>query len=79
LLLALGTFAVSYVVRPIGALVLGAYADRVGRKAALMMSILLMMLGTLLIAVMPPYATIGVIAPIAILLARLIQGFSAGG
>jgi MHS family proline/betaine transporter-like MFS transporter len=79
LVLTLGTFAVSYVVRPLGALVLGAYADRVGRKAALMMSIRLMMLGTLLIAVMPPYATIGVVAPIAILLARLIQGFSAGG
>jgi MHS family proline/betaine transporter-like MFS transporter len=79
LLLALGTFAVSYVVRPLGALVLGAYADRVGRKAALMMSIRLMMLGTLLIAIMPPFATIGVVAPIAILFARLIQGFSAGG
>lgn len=79
LLLALGTFAVAYVVRPLGALVLGAYADRVGRKAALMLSIRLMMLGTLLIAIMPPFAQIGVIAPILILLARLIQGFSAGG
>jgi MFS transporter, MHS family, proline/betaine transporter len=79
LLLALGTFAVAYVVRPIGAVVLGAYADRVGRKAALMLSIRLMMLGTLLIAIMPPFAQIGVIAPILILLARLIQGFSAGG
>jgi MFS transporter, MHS family, proline/betaine transporter len=79
LLLALGTFAVAYVVRPLGALVLGAYADRVGRKAALMLSIQLMMVGTLLIAIMPPYAQIGVIAPILILLARLVQGFSAGG
>jgi MHS family proline/betaine transporter-like MFS transporter len=79
LLLALGTFAVAYVVRPLGALVLGAYADRVGRKAALMLSIRLMMLGTLLIAIMPPYAQIGVIAPILILVARLVQGFSAGG
>lgn len=79
MLLTLSTFAVSYVVRPLGALVLGAYADRVGRKAALMMSIRLMMLGTLLIAVMPPYASIGFAAPVAILLARLIQGFSAGG
>jgi MFS transporter, MHS family, proline/betaine transporter len=79
LLLALGTFAVAYVVRPLGAVVLGAYADRVGRKAALMLSIRLMMVGTLLIAIMPPYAQIGVIAPILILFARLVQGFSAGG
>ena len=79
LLLALGTFAVSYMVRPLGGLVLGAYADRVGRKAALMLSIRLMMFATLLIAIMPPYAQIGVIAPILILLARLVQGFSAGG
>ncbi|MGI5127560.1 MFS transporter [Pseudonocardia sp. CA-107938] len=79
LLLALGTFAVAYVVRPIGGLVLGAYADRAGRKAALMLSIRLMMLGTLLIAIMPPYAQIGLVAPIVILAARLVQGFSAGG
>ncbi|WP_234365329.1 MFS transporter [Streptomyces sp. RTd22] len=66
-------------VRPLGAVVLGRYADRVGRKAALMLSIKLMMLGTLLIAVMPTYAAIGLTAPLGILLARLIQGFSAGG
>ncbi|MDX3226508.1 MFS transporter [Streptomyces sp. ME19-01-6] len=79
LLLAFGTFGVSYVVRPLGAVVLGRYADRVGRKAALMVSIKLMMLGTLLIAAMPTYDVIGAAAPAAILLARLIQGFSAGG
>lgn len=79
LLLTLGTFAVAYMVRPLGALVLGAYADRAGRKRALMVSIRLMMVATLLIAIMPPYATIGLVAPIAILLARLVQGFSAGG
>lgn len=79
LLLTLGTFAVSYVVRPLGALVLGAYADRAGRKRALMLSIRLMMVATLVIAIMPPYAKIGLVAPIAILLARLVQGFSAGG
>ena len=79
LLLTLGTFAVAYVVRPLGALVLGAYADRAGRKRALMVSIRLMMVATLLIAVMPPYAKIGLVAPIAILIARLVQGFSAGG
>ncbi|MFE2442947.1 MFS transporter [Streptomyces sp. NPDC021218] len=79
LLLTLGTFAVAYVVRPVGALVLGAYADRAGRKRALMLSIRLMMVATLVIATMPPYAKIGLVAPIAILLARLVQGFSAGG
>ncbi|MFJ2176155.1 MFS transporter [Streptomyces sp. NPDC087851] len=79
LLLALGTFGVSYLVRPLGALVLGRYADRVGRKAALMLSIRLMMLGTALIAVMPSYATLGLTAPLLILVARLLQGFSAGG
>lgn len=79
LLLTLGTFAVSYLIRPLGAAVLGSYADRVGRKAAMLASIWLMMLGTFLIAVMPTYATIGLLAPLGIFLARLIQGFSAGG
>ncbi|GFM89206.1 MFS transporter [Pseudomonas cichorii] len=79
LLMALGTFAVSYLIRPLGAAVLGSYADRVGRKSAMLASIWLMMLGTLLIAIMPTYASIGIWAPIGIFLARLIQGFSAGG
>jgi MHS family proline/betaine transporter-like MFS transporter len=79
LIMALGTFGISYLARPIGAVVLGTFADRVGRKAALVLTIQLMMAGTLLIAVMPPYATIGIAAPILILLARLVQGFSAGG
>ncbi|ANA35091.1 Proline/betaine transporter [Ralstonia mannitolilytica] len=79
LLLTLGTFGVSFFMRPLGAVVLGVYADRAGRKAALTLSILLMMAGTLLIAVMPTYASIGVLAPVGIVLARMIQGFSAGG
>lgn len=79
LVLALGTFAVSFLIRPVGALVLGSYADRVGRKPALTLSLGLMVLGTLLICVMPSYASIGVLAPIGILVARLIQGFAAGG
>ena len=58
---------------------LGAYADRHGRKASLMISIVLMTIGTLAIAVMPTYETIGILAPIAVLVARLLQGFSAGG
>ena len=79
LLLALGTFGVSYLIRPLGALVLGAYADRSGRKASLLASIQLMMVGTLLMAVLPTYRSIGVLAPAGVLIARLLQGFSIGG
>src|SRR5580700_911492 len=79
LLLTLGTFGVSYLVRPIGALVLGAYADRAGRKASLLASIQLMMIGTFLMAVLPTYRSIGLLAPGGILIARLFQGFSMGG
>ncbi len=79
LMLAFGTFGVSYLVRPLGALVLGAYADKAGRKASLAVSIYLMTIGTLLMAIIPTYSTIGILAPAAILIARLIQGFSVGG
>ncbi len=72
-------FGVSYLIRPLGGLILGSYADRKGRKKALVMSIRLMVLGTALIAVMPNYDSIGVLAPIGIIVARLIQGFAAGG
>ena len=67
LMLAFGTFGASYLVRPLGALVLGAYADKAGRKASLTVSIFLMTLGTLLMAIVPTYASIGAIAPAAIL------------
>jgi MHS family proline/betaine transporter-like MFS transporter len=79
LLVTLGTFGISYLIRPVGALVLGSYADRHGRKASMMLSIVMMMAGTAIIALMPGYATIGVAAPIAVVFARLVQGFSAGG
>ncbi|MFH8134569.1 MFS transporter [Pantoea osteomyelitidis] len=79
LLLAFGSFGVSFLIRPLGAIVLGNYADRHGRKKALLLSINLMMLGGAIITFMPGYASIGLAAPILILLARLIQGFSAGG
>src|SRR4051812_5011028 len=79
LLLTLGSFGISYLMRPLGAIVLGLYADKVGRKSALMLSILLMMVGTFLMAAMPTYETIGIAASLGVLLARLIQGFSAGG
>src|SRR5690348_1523468 len=79
LLATLGTFSVSFLVRPIGAIVIGAYTDRAGRKNGLTLSILLMVIGTTMTAVMPGYATIGLAAPILILVARLLQGFSVGG
>lgn len=79
LLLTLGTFGVSFFMRPLGAIVLGAYADRAGRKAALTLSIVLMMAGTLVIAILPTYRTIGLAAPLILVAARLMQGFSAGG
>ena len=79
LLLTFGTFGLAFLIRPIGGVVLGAYADRHGRKASLMISIVLMTIGTFLIAIMPTFETIGILAPIAVLAARLIQGFSAGG
>jgi MHS family proline/betaine transporter-like MFS transporter len=79
LLAAFGTFSVSFLVRPIGAILIGAYTDRAGRKAGLTLSILLMVIGTTMTAVMPGYATIGLAAPILILVARLLQGFSVGG
>ncbi len=79
LVLAFATFGISFLIRPIGAAVIGSYADTHGRKKALSLSILLMLVGTLMIAIMPSYAKIGVLAPIGILIARLIQGFSAGG
>ncbi|SMG59093.1 MFS transporter [Paraburkholderia susongensis] len=72
-------FGLGYVIRPLGALVLGSYGDRAGRKAALTMTISIMALGTLVIAVAPTYAAIGVGAPILIVCGRLLQGFSAGG
>jgi MHS family proline/betaine transporter-like MFS transporter len=79
LLLALGTFGISYLARPFGAIFLGAYADRAGRKASLLLSIVLMMVGTFLMLIIPGYASIGILAPIIVLLARLMQGFSVGG
>jgi len=79
LLVTFGAFGLAYVVRPLGAIVVGGYTDRAGRKAGLLLSMALMMIGTTLMAVTPGYATIGVAAPIIITLARLFQGFSVGG
>ncbi|MDQ0380640.1 MFS transporter [Amycolatopsis thermophila] len=79
LLSALAVFAVGFVMRPIGGAVLGAYADRHGRKKGLTLTISLMAGASLVIAVCPTYAKVGVLAPLVLLLARLVQGFSAGG
>jgi MHS family proline/betaine transporter-like MFS transporter len=72
-------FGLGFVVRPLGAMLIGNYGDRAGRKAALTLTILLMAAGTGVIAFSPTYATIGVGAPILLLLGRVLQGFSAGG
>jgi MHS family alpha-ketoglutarate permease-like MFS transporter len=79
LLSTLAIFAVGFVMRPVGGAVLGAYADRHGRKKGLTLTIALMAGAALVIAVVPTYATIGIAAPLILLLARLVQGFSAGG
>ena len=72
-------FAVGFIARPLGALYLGLYGDRVGRKSALVLTIALMAIGTLIIAIAPPIWMIGIGAPILLLVGRLLQGFSAGG
>ena len=79
LLITFGAFGLSYLVRPLGAIVIGGYTDRHGRKAGLTLSIALMMIGTAMMVVTPGYATIGIAAPLLITLARLLQGFSVGG
>ncbi len=78
----LGTFAafgVGFLARPLGSVVIGRLGDTLGRKAALLLTVYLMAAGTLLIALLPTYAAAGVIAPALLVLARLMQGFSAGG
>lgn len=79
LMLSFLTFGLGFLARPVGAVILGGYADRRGRGKALSLTILLMALGTGIIAFCPGYDTIGVAAPILVLTGRLIQGFSAGG
>jgi MFS transporter, MHS family, alpha-ketoglutarate permease len=72
-------FAVGFVMRPIGAWLMGIYADRNGRKSGLTLSVSLMCLGSLVIALMPTYAAVGPLAPIILVLARMMQGLSLGG
>jgi len=74
-----GIFAIGFLMRPIGGWVMGAYADKKGRKKALTLSVLLMSVGSLMIAIAPGYKQIGVLAPVILLLARMLQGVSVGG
>jgi MFS family permease len=78
LMLSLATFGVGFLMRPLGALVLGAYIDRKGRRAGLMLTLGLMSVGTVSIACTPGYAAIGMVAPLLVVIGRLVQGFSAG-
>jgi len=78
LMLSLATFGAGFLMRPLGAIVLGAYTDRRGRRAGLLLTLVLMGLGTLSIACLPGYRTLGLAAPLLVLAGRLVQGFSAG-
>lgn len=78
LMLSLGTFGAGFLMRPLGAVVLGAYADRHGRRAGLLLTLSLMSIGILSMACTPGFATIGLLAPLLVLAGRLLQGFSAG-
>nr|WP_311530941.1 MFS transporter [uncultured Ralstonia sp.] len=78
LMLSLVTFGAGFLMRPLGAIFLGAYIDRHGRRTGLIVTLALMACGTLLIALVPGYATIGLAAPLLVLIGRLLQGFSAG-
>jgi MHS family citrate/tricarballylate:H+ symporter-like MFS transporter len=78
LMLAFMTFGAGFLMRPLGAIVLGAYIDHHGRRAGLLLTLGLMAIGTLSIALVPGYETLGALAPIIVVVGRLIQGFSAG-
>lgn len=79
LLLSLATFGVGFFTRPLGGVLIGAYADRAGRKPAMMLTIAMITLGTLGLALTPGYAAIGIAAPIILVVSRLLQGFALGG
>src|SRR6202023_2151212 len=78
LMLSLATFGAGFLMRPLGAIVLGAYIDHHGRRKGLLVTLALMAVGTLSIAVLPGYVAIGLAAPLLVLAGRLLQGFSAG-
>ncbi|KUL21512.1 MFS transporter [Actinoplanes awajinensis] len=78
-LLAFGTYALGFVARPLGGVIFGHFGDRVGRKKMLVVSLMLMGAATVAIGLLPTYASVGVAAPILLLLCRLLQGFAVGG
>src|ERR1700722_8037295 len=78
LLLTFMTFGACFLMRPLGAIILGAYIDQIGRRKGLILTLTIMASGTMLIAFVPSYATIGLLAPALVLVGRLLQGFSAG-
>src|ERR1700730_16494455 len=78
LMLTFVTFGAGFLMRPLGAIILGSYIDRIGRRKGLIVTLSIMACGTLMIAFVPTYATLGVAAPLLVLLGRLLQGFSAG-
>lgn len=79
LLLSVAVFGVGFVTRPLGGILIGAYADRAGRKPAMLLTIALITIGTLGLALTPSYESIGIAAPIIVVLARLVQGLALGG
>jgi MFS transporter, MHS family, proline/betaine transporter len=79
LLSSFAVFGVGFLMRPLGGIIIGRFGDTTGRKAALMLTIMTMALGTVMVGVLPGYPSIGVAAPVLLVVARLIQGFSAGG
>ena len=78
-MLSLATFGAGFVTRPIGGIVIGSYSDRAGRRPAMILSFAMMGSAIIVLALTPSYATIGIAAPIIVILARMVQGFSLGG
>ena len=78
-LLSFSTMAVGYIARPLGAIIMGHFGDKLGRKAMLVISLVLMGAATTIIGLLPTFATIGIAAPIILVTARLLQGFAVGG
>src|ERR1700760_2721015 len=78
LMLTFMTFGAGFLMRPLGAIILGAYVDQIGRRKGLILTLTIMASGTILIAFVPGYETIGLLAPALVLIGRLLQGFSAG-
>ena len=79
LLSAAAVFAVGFLMRPFGSFIMGKFADQHGRRSALTLSVVIMACGSLIIAIVPTYKTIGILSPIILVLVRLVQGISLGG